>query len=350
MVKSNRYLCRPKFISTPGLNLAASKSSDILQPNYSIYSPPRALPSAAEKILDAPDLLDDYYLNLLDWGTCLAIALENTVYLWDEGKVSQGVSAESSITSLCWQPFSSHLAIGKVDSGIEIIDVAVNKCIRSISAHRDRISSLAWRGNILTSGSRDSRIFHHDPRAKDYFMQFQGHLQEVCGLKWNEQHLASGSNDNCLKIWDLGYTSPLLTFTEHKAAVKGLAWSPHDRSVLASGGGTSDKTIKVWDINEGVMKRSVHTGSQVCGLEWSKHSQELLSIHGFADNCLSVWKYPSLQKVGNIMGHTARVLYLAQDPSGCTVATAGADETLRFWKIFDNIDKTHTNTLAMDCR
>ena len=29
----------------------------------------RPLPQAPEKILDAPDMVDDYYLNLLDWGT-----------------------------------------------------------------------------------------------------------------------------------------------------------------------------------------------------------------------------------------------------------------------------------------
>lgn len=29
----------------------------------------RHLPQAPERILDAPDLLDDYYLNLLDWSS-----------------------------------------------------------------------------------------------------------------------------------------------------------------------------------------------------------------------------------------------------------------------------------------
>lgn len=29
----------------------------------------RPLPQAPDKILDAPDMVDDYYLNLLDWGS-----------------------------------------------------------------------------------------------------------------------------------------------------------------------------------------------------------------------------------------------------------------------------------------
>ena len=40
--------------------------------------------SEPEKILDAPELKDDYYLNLLDWGARgqLAIGLEGKVYLY----------------------------------------------------------------------------------------------------------------------------------------------------------------------------------------------------------------------------------------------------------------------------
>ena len=35
-----------------------------------------------------------------------------------------------------------------------------------------------------------------------------------------------------------------------------------------------------------------------------------------------------------MQGHTARVLHMAQSPDGTTVVSAGADETLRFWKCF----------------
>ena len=50
---------------------------------------------------------------------------------------------------------------------------------------------------------------------------------------------------------------------------------------------------------------------------------------------MTVWKYPSLAKVGELTGHTARVLHLALSPDGQTVASAAADETLRFWKLFE---------------
>jgi cell division cycle 20-like protein 1 (cofactor of APC complex) len=45
-------------------------------------------------------------------------------------------------------------------------------------------------------------------------------------------------------------SSPLCKFTSHNAAVKALAWNPHCGSVLASGGGSNDRCIKFWNVQE----------------------------------------------------------------------------------------------------
>ena len=39
------------------------------------------------KVLDAPALYDDFYLNLIDWSSSnmLAVGLSNSVYLWNAG-------------------------------------------------------------------------------------------------------------------------------------------------------------------------------------------------------------------------------------------------------------------------
>nr|CAI5822674.1 unnamed protein product [Callosobruchus analis] len=71
--------------------------------------------------------------------------------------------------------------------------------------------------------------------------------------------------------------------------------------------------------------------SQVCNLAWSKHSSELVSTHGYSQNQILVWKYPSLTQVAKLTGHSYRVLYLALSPDGEAIVTGAGDETLRFW-------------------
>lgn len=59
-----------------------------------------------------------------------------------------------------------------------------------------------------------------------------------------------------------------------------------------------------------------------------------MSTHGYSDNAIVVWKYPSMKKVATLTGHSMRVLYLAMSPDGETIVTGAGDETLRFWKVF----------------
>lgn len=51
----------------------------------STKKPSRYLPTSAERILDAPDIINDYYLQLLDWNcnNVLAVALSGELYLWN---------------------------------------------------------------------------------------------------------------------------------------------------------------------------------------------------------------------------------------------------------------------------
>ena len=223
--------------------------------------------------------------------------------------------------------------------------------MRSLKGHSARVASLAWNGSQLSSGSKDTTIMNHDVRIREHVTAvLKGHEQEVCGLAWSPsgQQLASGGNDNLLYVWDGARMSAppagpsgashqpqhLHRIDAHQAAVKALAWCPFQGNLLASGGGTADRCIKFWNTHTGAMLNSVDTGSQVCALQWSKHERELLSSHGYSQNQLCLWKYPTMAKMAELKGHTARVLHMAQSPDGTTVVSAAADETLRFWKVF----------------
>jgi cell division cycle 20-like protein 1, cofactor of APC complex len=155
-------------------------------------------------------------------------------------------------------------------------------------------------------------------------------------LKWSFDGnlLASGGNDNKLFIWSAHSSTPISKFSNHCAAVKGIAWSPHNHGVLASGGGSADKTIKFWNTLDNTLLDSIDTGSQVCNLMFSKNTKEIVSTHGYSNNEIIVWKYPSLQKMTTLTGHSSRVLFLAMNPSGETIVTGAGDETLRFWNVF----------------
>jgi cell division cycle 20, cofactor of APC complex len=160
--------------------------------------------------------------------------------------------------------------------------------------------------------------------------------------------LASGGNDNLVQIWDARSSQPRSTKTNHMAAVKvyptnkALAWCPWQLSLLATGGGKSDGMIHFWNTSSDTKVASINAESQVTSIQWSRTYKEFVSSHGFPNNHLSVWSYPSLNKIIDLPGHDARILNTTISPDGQTIASSASDENLKFWKVFENKKKKET--------
>lgn len=306
---------------------------------------PRKISKTPFKVLEAPSIQDDFYLNLVDWSSqdLLAVGLANSVYIWN-ARTSQvtrvaELAPGDAVSSISWNQRGNVLGIGSSQGTVQTwqISEGQSKKLREFKEHNARVGVLSWNEDVLSSGSRDRNIYHRDVRSKEgSHTKLKGHSQEVCGLKWSydSQFLASGGNDNKLLVWDIRSTTPIIRYSDHSAAVKAITWSPHQRGLLASGGGTADRCIKFRNVLNKSTLRSFDTGSQVCNLAWSKNSNELVSTHGYSQNQVVVWDYPNMTPLATLTGHTMRVLYLAVSPNGETIVTGAGDETLRFWHVF----------------
>lgn len=309
----------------------------------------RRVPKVPFKVLDAPALQDDFYLNLLDWSNnnLLSVGLASCVYLWS-GSNSRvfklcDLGPDDMVTSINWEKRGNLLGVGTNSGEVHIWDINKVKKVRTMEGHTSRVGSLAWGDTCLISGSRDKSILLRDIRStENYHDRFLSHTQEVCGLKWSydNQMFSSGGNDNKMFIWTAKSSTPIFKTSAHKAAVKALAWSPHQHGLLATGGGTADKCIRFWNAHKGKLMSTVDTGSQVCNLLFSKNVNELISTHGYTENQIHLWSYPSMKKVSTLTGHTFRVLYLAMSPDGRSIVTGAGDETLRFWDLFPKAEET----------
>ena len=63
----------------------------------------------------------------------------------------------------------------------------------------------------------------------------------------------------------------------------------------------------MWDTKTGDQVTKQETNSQVCAMVWSKHTNELVSSHGFEKNQITVWNYNAhqnvLKPVADLIGH-----------------------------------------------
>lgn len=103
----------PRSQHGPNLNVRSElySISPIRYDSHRILETPRKQPRYVNKVpfkvLDAPDLQDDFYLNLVDWGSSnvLGVGLGNSVYMWNSqsGRVTKLCELkDDTVTSVSW--------------------------------------------------------------------------------------------------------------------------------------------------------------------------------------------------------------------------------------------------------
>lgn len=83
--------------------------------------------------MDAPNIRNDYYANIMDWGknNILAVALGSNMYLWnsDNSNVTKLFKASGNDfpTSVSWSDDTKYLGIGFKSSKLELWDTESSK-------------------------------------------------------------------------------------------------------------------------------------------------------------------------------------------------------------------------------
>eukprot|EP00253_Pinus_taeda_P021381 PITA_21381 len=202
-----------RILSFNGKSSTVSQASqENLLPNFPISRRARRyIAQSADRTLDAHDLLDGYYLNLLDWSSTnvLSIALNNTVYLWHASDKSKSEllianEEEGPVTSISWTLDGMQIVVGLNNFVVQLWDSQSNKrvnktCLslprfshskvmaiakfdmiqiqlqlRALKGHHECVGALAWNGPILTTGGLDGIIINHDVRIRGHIVQTYG--------------------------------------------------------------------------------------------------------------------------------------------------------------------------------
>ena len=98
----------------------------------------RKVPKTPYKVLDAPNLQDDFYVNLLEWSplNILGVGLSNCAYLWNSGtgKVHKltDLADGDLVTSLSWNESGNLMALGTFTGAAQIWDLQMFKQVQYI--------------------------------------------------------------------------------------------------------------------------------------------------------------------------------------------------------------------------
>lgn len=153
--------------------------------------------------------------------------------------------------------------------------------------------------------------------------------------------IASGSSDKSVKLWDLATGKLVRSFGRwffgHSGLVHQVAFN-YSGEILASA--SWDETIKLWEVNSG---REIHTlkghTNSVNSITFSPNGKLLAS--GSTDFTIKLWEIISGREILTFVGHSESVWSVAWSPFpvhftngfGVLLASASADFTIKLWEI-----------------
>jgi serine/threonine protein kinase len=267
---------------------------------------------------------------------------DGTVKFWDIAaeKVLWTLNAHKApVWTLALSPQGDYLATGSDDGQAIIWDVKTQQQVH-ILPNPGGLRALAFdpKGKRLLAGDRKGAVAVWDVQTAKKLADTAGHSGSVVAVAFapDGKTMASASGDRTTKLWDAATGRLALTLTGHESGVYGIAFSPAGR-YLVSGGW--DRTVRLWDLD---------SGSQLAKLE--NHTQDVWSVafnpQGtlFAstgeDQMVRIWDVETKKEVRAFRGSTGAILNIRFSPADDTIVAGGKDGTARMWRLGDlNVGK-----------
>jgi WD40 repeat protein/serine/threonine protein kinase len=149
-------------------------------------------------------------------------------------------------------------------------------------------------------------------------------------LSYGENYIVTGGGltDNSVKVWDMEKGEIIRNFQGHISAIGAVKISKDNTVVLS---GSDDKALKLWDVNSGKCIRNFpgHV-YPVTACDISPDGKTILS--GSQDKTVRVWDREREKSIHILKGHEGGITKVAFSPDGLFIISAGKDSTIRLWK------------------
>jgi WD40 repeat protein len=249
------------------------------------------------------------------------------------------------VRSVAWSPDGTMLASGADDTQVFIW--GANGTVHLNIAHPASVQSLAWSpdGKRLVTGSGVQLAFFDTQTGQRLARSIHAHTQMITSVAWATQGLmrvVSGGDDDHAIVWNTTNYQIQTVYRLHGTAVDAVTWSPDGQTVAsASQGGF----IRVWNATSGI---DVHdhyqdTAMPVRAMAFSPTGTMLAA--GADDGIVRLWnnglicQNPQGQTVDSICkdtpqrlrASTSAVRTLAWSHDGRYLAVGANDGTLSIW-------------------
>ncbi|KAM6476127.1 hypothetical protein HDV62DRAFT_384573 [Trichoderma sp. SZMC 28011] len=259
-------------------------------------------------------------------------SFNGTIEIWDVKSGScQTLHCYHSISSIVFSPDGQQLASGLPCGAINVWEIKESSIyLQTSKKFAGGVHSVTFsRNGRLAFSLSDGEVGIWD--MKSTCLRFEGHKKSVLSVVFspNNQLLASGSSDETIKVWDINSGACLQTLEGHDKPINSVIFCPSGHRLISA---SSDSTIRVWDIDSGVCLQTLedHENS-VKSVVFSPDGQLLAS--GSFDGTVRVWDIESGTCLRVLEGYAMTVNSVVFSPDGQQLASGSEDNTVRIWDV-----------------
>jgi WD40 repeat protein len=284
-------------------------------------------------------------LQRLVWshkGDIIAYANKNnTVLLWDtSGKLLQALVGHGApIKIIKFSPDGKKIATASKDNTVRIWSSSKKKLERFKSPNETEFFSVALNrdGNIIASSSDDNSIKIWTKQGKQKkWESISTHIEynkdDILSLSPDGNTIAFAS-EKTIKLWNK-QENLIKEIGKHDASVKSIAWSPDGKTIVSV---SEDNIIKRWNLDGEELDFFKASHGSVLSVALSPDGKTIDS--GSSDNTIKLWNEKG-KPFKTLEGHVNDVVSVAFSPDGKTLASTGYDKNLVLWNLDDlTLDK-----------
>ncbi len=259
----------------------------------------------------------------------------------------QGLFA--SVNAVAVSPDSAWIASASDDRTLRIWHLAGSELGREadqLVGHQGFVKAVAFHPSqpVLASAGQDRTIRLWNYQTGQLMQTLTGHSSAVKALAYSPDGVLA-SSDKTIKLWQTGEC--LVTLSGHRLAVNGLAFGRNPQGQLSLSSGSSDGTIRIWDLAAQTC-RQILTGQAVRAVAVSPTR----IASGGDDRVIQIWNWAG-ELVQTLPGHSWTVAGLAFTPDGNTLASASWDKSLKLWQVETGAElavlKSHSDSVCAVC-
>ena len=150
--------------------------------------------------------------------------------------------------------------------------------VHTIKAHATEINSLALNasGTLLASGSSDNSLKVWEKATGKLRCALHGSTQAVMAVDLDNNVVIGASKDRAIRVWLLSSQRVRHTLTGHAGSIYSARLSPDSKSLVS---GSTDRSLKIWDMNRGVCEGTMASRSTVNCICMSASGNVICSGH-----------------------------------------------------------------------